>query len=491
MREIGVVKYDSSTYSDENMLLNFGIVDPVTLNKNLTYLWGKDSDRFPLLSMTEGNNAISPKKALNGADTQYIWNVAGRMRHTSQVVRLVSTTTMPGRGYTEFEVEMKDAWFIYQFGALSPDGEHQVRIQSEGKPTTNNTFIYRFQLQGGNANEFIPLENFEAGKFWVLGAPTVAASKSDGNRSNRQSTAKATNQFGYHRFSQPITGNIANKVVDIEFDVDGGGTTNLWMPYEMKVFEMNRKQYLEEDLWFSEYNRDAKGVIHLKDPETGEPIPRGSGIKDTLKSVGNYDTYSKLTLERFDSTINRLYDNRIDSTPIEIILYAGSGFAREFSTAIEEDAAFRGYFQAIGDQKVKDGGEYMSYGKYFNQYQTIDGKIVTVKPVHLFNHGLRAEQDRLNGRMYKGLPLSSYTGVFLDHSLNDSGDRNIQLVCEEGREAITGIYKGLTNLPGSWGAVQNQMIATKKDVASYEMFCSQGINMLNPTTSFWMDLALD
>lgn len=491
MREIGVVKYDSSTYSDENMLLNFGIVDPVTLNKNLTYLWGKDSDKFPLLSMTEGNNAISPKKALNGVDTQYIWNVAGRMRHTSQVIRLISSTTKPGLGYTEFEVEMKDAWFIYQYGALSPDGEHQVRIQSEGKPTSNGTYIYRFQLQGGNANEFVPVENFEAGKFWVLGAPTVAASKSDGNRTNAQSTAKATNQFGYHRFSKPISGNIANKVVDIEFDVDGGGTTNLWMPYEMKVFEMNRKQYLEEDLWFSEYNRDAKGVIHLKDPETGEPIPRGSGIKDTLKSVGNYDTYSKLTLERFDSTINRLFDNRIDATPIEIVLYAGTGFAREFSNAIEEDAALRGYMNAIGDQKVRSGGEYLIYGKYFKQYETIDGKIITVKPVHLFNHGLRAEQDRLNGRMYKGLPLSSYTGVFLDHSLNDGGDRNIQLVCEEGREAITGVYKGLTNLPGSWGAVQNQILSTKKDVASYEMFCSQGINMLNPTTSFWMDLALD
>ena len=491
MREIGVMKYDSSTYSDENMLLNFGIVDPVTLNKNLTYLWGKDTDKFPLLSLTEGNNAISTKKPLNGADTQYVWNVMGRMRHVSQVVKLVSTTTKPGLGYTEIEVEMKDAWFIYQYGAVSPDGEHQVRIQSEGKATTSGTFIYRFQLQGGNANEYIPLENFEAGKYWVLSAPTAAASKSDGNRTNAQSSAKATNQFGFYRFSKPISGNIANKVVDIEFDTMDGGKTNLWMPYEMKMFELNRKQYLEEDLWFSEYNRDAKGVIHLKDPDTGEPIPRGSGIKDTLKTVGNYDTYSKLTLERFDSTLNRLFDNRIDSTPIEIVLYCGTGFAREFSNAIEEDAAFRGYFQAIGEQKVRNGGEYLIYGKYFKQYETIDGKIITVKPVNLFNQGTRAQQDRANGRLYKGLPISSYTGVFLDHSMNDGGERNIQLVCEEGRECISGIYKGLTNLPGSWGAVQNQMIATKKDEASYEMFCSQGINMLNGSTSFWMDLALD
>lgn len=59
-----------------------------------------------------------------------------------------------------------------------------------------------------------------------------------------------------------------------------------------------RREMLEEDLWFSEYNRDSNGIIHLKDEKTGEAIPRGAGVLDILKAVGNYETYSVLTLNR-------------------------------------------------------------------------------------------------------------------------------------------------------------------------------------------------
>ena len=38
MREIGTVKFDSNQYTDANMLLNFDLIDPVKLNRNLTYL---------------------------------------------------------------------------------------------------------------------------------------------------------------------------------------------------------------------------------------------------------------------------------------------------------------------------------------------------------------------------------------------------------------------------------------------------------------------
>jgi hypothetical protein len=93
--------------------------------------------------------------------------------------------------------------------------------------------------------------------------------------------------------------------------------------------------------------------------------------------------------------------------------------------------------------------------------------------------------------MYKGLPLSSYTGVFLDHSKTSSGERNIQIVYEEGREHQVGVYKGMTPLPQEWGLVNDVRIATKVDEASYEVISSQGINISNPTTSFWLDLSLD
>ena len=52
MRELGVVKFDSKTYSDRNMILNFNLATPAEIDMNLTYLWGRDEDRFPLLTLT-------------------------------------------------------------------------------------------------------------------------------------------------------------------------------------------------------------------------------------------------------------------------------------------------------------------------------------------------------------------------------------------------------------------------------------------------------
>ena len=446
---------------------------------------------FPLLTLTEGMNATLGKKALNGGDSQYKWKIASRMRHTSNVVALLSNTSTPGLGFLPFEVEMKDNWLIYQYGAITPDGQHQVRLQSEGKKTTRGTYIYTMQLSGGKAGEYIPLSNFESGKAWACSAPAIAASKSNGNRSNSMSFNEATNQFGFYRFSKQITGEYGSKLCNIEFDLEGGGKTNYFIPYEMKLFEIDKKLMLEEELWFSEYNRDKNGVIHLLDPETQEVIPRGAGIKDILKGVNNYDTFSKLTLAKLDTIMTRIYSNRVDDTPTEIVLYCGDGFFREFNNAIQETVAGQQYFVKMGEESISSGGDYLTYGRYFNQYRTVDNRLITVKPVKLFNHGIRAQQDRENGRMYKGLPISSYTGVFLDHSKSNNGERNVKLVYEEGRENMIGVYRGMTNVPPVWGLVNDLRIDTKVDEASYEVITSQGINIDNPTTSFWLDLSLD
>lgn len=490
MREIGQVQFSKDVHTSENLLLNFGLMDQVTLNKNLTYLWGKDSDMFPLLTDTEGMNAVATRKALNGGDTQYKWPVATRMKYTSRIVGLITDTTTPGYGYSTFQVEMEDNWFIYQYGAVSPDNLHTVRLQSDGIPTARGTYIYDMQLMGASYDEFISLDNFESGLAWSSSAPSVAGQKSDGNRSNSMSTTQATNQFGFYRFSKQITGNIANKVCNIEFDLEGGGTTNYYLPWEMRTFEISKRLLLEEELWYSEYNRDKNGVIHLEDPKTHLPIPRGAGVRDILKGVGNHETFSKLSLSRIDNVLNRIYSNRVDDTPMEIVIYCGTGFAREFDEAIQTDVAGRSLFQKLSDETIVSGGDYLTYGRYFNQYRTIDNKLITLKNVNLFNQGTRAQKDIANGRMYKGLPLSSYQGVFMDHSKTNNGERNIKIVYEEGREELMGVYRGLTNVPGIWGLVKDLHIATKVDEASYEMMCSQGINFDNPTTSFWMEKAL-
>lgn len=496
MRELYTTQYHSDTFTDENLLYKGKLMSPDRLNRGLTWMYGKDSDAYPLLYLTEGQGNFKriTKKALN--DTQYEWDVFGRMKVTSKVLGLVnSSNTYPGINFTPFEVDFEDNWLIPQHAVFTPDGEFQVRVEKEPTMISPNRYRYTFTILTGDNTKYVTLDNFIEGNSWALSAPATTASKSDGTRSNEMTPGKWTNQFGFHRFSKVIAGNITNKVVVIEFDTEGGGKTNYWLPFSMKQFEMSRKLMVETDLWHSEYNRDANGVIHNKDWENGEPVPKGAGVYEILDSVGNHDTYSILTLDKFDSVLNRIYSNRIGDTPTEIVLYTGAGGIRMFDAALRAASVENLYFQKVGEETVSGKGGYLEYGKYFNTYKTIDNKIITVINSDFFNQGIRARQDREQGRMYNGFPHYSYNMVFLDHSMNDSGERNIQIVYEDGREFMTGVYRGMTNLPGEWGAMQAKgsnepmLLSTRKDLAAYEVFQSIGISISNPTTSFWLEFA--
>lgn len=189
MREIGTVKFDSNQYTDANMLLNFDLIDPVKLNRNLTYLWGKDSDKYPLLTLTEGQGAVTTKVKLNGGDTQYTWEIAPRQRVTSRLKKLVSDKTAI-QPYGTVEVEMEDNWFIYQHTAIAPSGM-QWRIQNEGIATSTGGYVYRFtNMSGAPISADAVAKDFISGAIWALGASTIPGSKSDGNRSNNQSFSK-------------------------------------------------------------------------------------------------------------------------------------------------------------------------------------------------------------------------------------------------------------------------------------------------------------
>ena len=94
------------------------------------------------------------------------------------------------------------------------------------------------------------------------------------------------------------------------------------MPYEMRQFEFMRRRLLEEDLWFSAYNRDINGVIHNQEKHSNKPIPRGAGVRDILIAFGNYFEYSFMTIELIDMILSRIFEvrNDIDLSNKNIVL---------------------------------------------------------------------------------------------------------------------------------------------------------------------------
>jgi len=486
MRELQAVQYNSDLYSDQNLLYKSGLVDTPTLSKNLTYLWGKDSDIFPLLTMTQGQNAIRTVK-VELDDTQYTWPTMGRRKVTTKLIGLVNTNlTQPGIGCSFFDIYVEDNTVHAQYSIISPNRKNILRFMTEPRKLADKKYVVTVQLITGDLNEYVTSDQLIAGRSWAMGATSVAASLSDGTASNRMFPGKLTNQFGFQRYSQIIAGNISNKVVPYELDLAGGGKTNFWMPFEMKQWEVESRMLDEVDLWISKYNRDAAGNITMRDLETNEPIPKGAGVVEQIKAAGNYDTFSVLTKTKFDNTVRAVFGNRTDDGPMEIILYTGQGGAQMFHDMVMSEAS--GYIQALADKVIGGKDGYLSYGAYFNQYRTIDGKLITIRTSKFFDQGPFAQADRENGRMYNGLPFYSYNMAFLDHSADAGGERNIVLVYEKGREELTGVYLGLTNVPDAWIPVTKRQLSTTKDKASYERMISRGICIKNATTCFMLEM---
>jgi len=486
MRELRNQEFNNAEYVDENFLYSGKLLGVDTIGKELTYLQGKDTDMYPLTFLTEGSgNIVSKKLALN--DTQYTWDVMGKMKYTNRVVGLYdSNVTTAGKGHTPFKVYFETAQFPKDHTALTPDHAHLVRIQGEPQKLANNKFLYTMVIISADPSEYISLDNFLAGNAWVMNSPIVALSKSTGNRSNRTTPGKLTNQMSLHRHSLEIAGNISNKATVYEFDTEGGGKTKMWMPEEMRQFNITRKVMDEQNLWISKYNRNEFGVITTIDDETGQPIPMGAGVKEQIKASGNYSTYTELSIDMLESMIDRIYMNRTSEGDPEIVIYAGKGFKRMFHDAIKSKATNGStYYERLGDAEIKELGLNLQYGRYFNSYRTIDNRIITIADCGVFDKGAIAQMDIENNNTYRNLAIDSYTGIFLDHSLDsESGSNNIQMVTEKGRELLTGIYRGMSPLPDVWGAVPQGTLGTTKDIASYEMMYSRGIAMKNNTTSF-------
>jgi hypothetical protein len=491
MNEIRKVTFDSKEYTDENFLYENKMIEAPNISSTITHKHGKDNAMFPLTYMTEGQGLFTSTKPKKLNDSQYVWDVMERIKFTSRVVKLDNASiTKPGFNFQPFEVVMEDNWIPKDYGVTSPDGQHQCRIDGEPEKLATGGYKYTFVLKGTDAAEYVTLGNFIEGQAWSMSAPTAPLSKSDGNRTNRMTPGKLTNQFGLHRYSMEIAGNIANKITVYEFEMEGGGKTNLWMPEEMRQFEITRRVLNEEKLWYSKYNRDEYGHITTIDKVTGEPVPEGAGIKQIITEAGNHTTYTSLSRNFFDNIINRIFSNRIDGGTDNIMMYAGQGFMREFHRAILSDAQGKSYYEKLGLEEIRKlrGDMYLEYGSYFQAYRDYEGRILTVVHNKLFDHGPRAQADRANGRLIDQYPLESYNAVFLDHGTNENGERNIIIVQEDGREFISGVYKGMSKIPEMWQAAANgNYLGTRRDIAAYEIMETKGINMLNDSMAFWLE----
>ena len=480
-------KYDDRGYSNEESIAYLQLQKPVEINAFLTYNYGMDDDRFPLSFLTEGQG----KQGVVDVDTvQWTWKTMGRMKFTDKLTHCNIVSGATGKGGVEFEVHFATHWFIEQYGLIAPDGMTSVRIQKDLGESAYG-YAYIVKLTSPNPEAFIADELLTPGLYWSMSAPTVSESYSKGNRSNVMGTGKMTSQLEFHRYSKEIAGNLANVVTEYEFKGANGGTSRLWINEEMRQFNLNMRVMNEERLWLAEYNRNLNGEVTLKDRDNGKPIPHTSGMLEICRE-SNYDTYGEyLTLGKLNRTVGDVLNRDTDNGTMDIVLMGGKGFLEDFDYAMKMDAKENGFLTPLGDKMIQGSGNGLEYGAYFRKYKTVEGHTITVKHASFFDKGTIAEAAKQNGLVHPrtGLPMTSHQAAFIDFSSYE-GQKNVRMVRQKGQIYKAKVYKGMTDIPASWGVGDTNFLATDVDMSRYEIKSSLGLQVNDSSKMFLLKCSL-
>lgn len=457
-------KFDGNGFTNENSLANALLTKPDQLNPVITHLAGEESKKFPLTFLTEGQKG--GYKTIEVNDIQYEWNTIGRMKMGDKLVSTTYTAgDKPGINFSPFFITFESNWLKTQRMLSSPNGV-QARIME--RPTQVGThWLYKVQLNTTDPTDFCSLSELTSGSTWVMtgGAP-VSESLSMGNESNVMMPGKMRNQISILRKSYRYGGNIKNKTVALEFNIDGS-KTSYWMPFEEWQHMLEWKQECEEHYWWSKYNRLADGSIALVDYVNGLPIPTGAGVNE---QIPNRDTYSILTYNKIKETVGDVMYGATDTGKMNVILYTGIGGLEEFSSAMSDKAS--SFTQIIGDKFIKGDDRNLYLTGFFTKFKHIDGHEVEVRHLPLLDYGSRAENSPKHPQT--GKPLSSYEMYFVDQSMYD-GEPNVQMISQKGRSMVRGTIKGMSPSNPNEFMGDSTIISSEKDENSVHFLSAKGV----------------
>lgn len=463
--------YNEEAFSSVNHIANALQHNAEVLSPAITHLYGKLDKRFPLSFLTEGMGKI---RSLNSIE--YKIPVIGRPKKTSKVgATQYVAGDRPGLGRSKFQIRFADKWFAKSQVLISPN-KTRVRVQEEPY-ADGNMWVYTVQLSAGTSNSYCDLSQLQAGVSWAKLYAPVGIERSRGVESRSYNPSMMTNQTTLLRKSYSYAGNVENKVMVIELMTESG-PTKFWSDWESYVRMLEWREEVENHLWWGEYNRDENGIVHLKDEDSGEIVPIGSGV---FEQIPNYDTYSFLTENKLKATVRDVMFNASDSESVNIEVFTGTGGFEEFHNAMMSSAASTG-FQLIDSEKfIKEGNGGLIYGNYFNTYVHQDGHRVTLRKLALLDRGAYA--DISPKHPITKLPLESYKMIFLDMSTYD-GEANIQYVAERGRESMEWAVAGATTPKGF---PDSPLRASDIDAASTHHMKSCGIQIKRPTNCFILE----
>lgn len=484
--------YSDDEFSSIKRLADARQAEPELINSFANYVYGSVSDysttNFPIMFYTNGMNR---KRSIRSTDGTFKANMYGRPRKTSRVLRTLTYENEAeiGKNFAPFKLVFEDRWF--QLGQTLRTGNlpgYNARVQAIEKDSASKGFVFTLQLITNDPNAVIPVSMLTQGRIWSGGSVNVALMNSKGTEHRSQSHFSITNQLSRVRHSYNWAGNVANKVLKIEYSVPGKSTFKTWTEWEMYRGELEALEKCEDSLIFDTYNRDAQGIIRNTD-ENGEVVPFGMGMWQQIINEMNYGQLTEKKLDDFFQSVfynaDMLGDNRIGNS--ELVIVGGTGLMMQIDAAMKRAVNKLTLVQS-SDLFVRGGSSDLEYGGYFTSYRHRSGRIIKFVEHPLFNRGVKADSmDR--HPLYPNMSLLSFCGMVLDFTtytvdtkINAKGsEANIMYLYEEGVEYQDWYVLGGSKVP-SIDMASVKYRATDVDKSSYHVMKSQGVHIMYPGT---------
>ena len=168
-----------------------------------------------------------------------------------------------------------------------------------------------------------------------------------------------------------------------------------------------------------------------------------------------------------------------DANQKQVTLFTGTGGAREFDEALKSHFAGAGNaFKTGGENRFITGsGRNLGLTGYFTTYEHVDGHVINVVKIPLFDHGPVAQAREKHP--VTGYSLESYRMVFVDQS-NYDGQANLSMISKKGREMMRWCVAGSV-VPRGFAATDTR--ASDVDGASVHMLKTAGICLRRFDTS--------
>jgi len=460
--------YNDSQMTDMNSLANALLSKPAELSPIITHLSGKDDKRFPLSFLTEGVGNVKSIDRL-----EYEYRVATHRLRTRPVASTMTSTASVGVGGATFELEFPDKHFVFPYVLVSQSGI-QARIMREPE-SAGSIFKYTLQLVNPSATATMPAADVTSGALFAQMYAPVGVDFSRGNASNWETPGLVRNKLTTVRKSYHMSGNAKDFVAEFSLPTKGGSTTKLWMDYEEYLHMLDFKEECEMYYWYGQKSYDANGHTYMKD-ENGQPVIVGPGL---LEQITNTDTYSTMTETKLKNIIGDLFYGMTDASNKQVTLYTGTGGAREFDEALKSHFGGTNSFKvSSGDSRFITGsGRNLGLTGYFNSYEHVDGHVINVVKLPMFDHGAVAQARAKHP--VTGYSLESYRMVFVDQS-NYDGQNNLQMISNKGREMMRWCVAGSV-VPRGFASTDAR--ASDVDGASVHMLKTAGIALKRFDTS--------